>query len=183
MDMSVVHNVDIVEGLKMKIISIKPIEGNPNSTLSIKSNNVVHLEDVSSYLNSKFETIGSEFMNKDMEPIFNQDLTIKPRFEHLKEIDLFKYHFYHDLDIDEWKEIILSRIHDGKLWMQDSVLDISTNLIHEVASLSKHGSVPIGEKMVKKKVESYTKVVYNGKAMVINTIKQDGVRFLSRIIT
>ena len=36
--------------------------------------------------------------------------------------------------------------------------------------------------MVKKKVESYTKVVYNGKAMVINTIKQDDVRFMSRII-
>ena len=36
--------------------------------------------------------------------------------------------------------------------------------------------------MVKKKVESYTKVVYNGKAMVINTIKQDDVRFLSRTI-
>ena len=36
--------------------------------------------------------------------------------------------------------------------------------------------------MVKKKVENYTKAVYNGKAMVINTIKQDDVRFLSRII-
>ena len=36
--------------------------------------------------------------------------------------------------------------------------------------------------MVEKKVESFTKVVYNGKAMVISTIKQDGVRFLSRII-
>ena len=36
--------------------------------------------------------------------------------------------------------------------------------------------------MVKKKVESYTKVVYNGKAMVISSIKQDDVIFLSRII-
>ena len=66
--------------------------------------------------------------------------------------------------------------------MQDSVIDILANLIHEVTGLSKQGSVPIGEKMVNKKVESYTKVVYNGKAMVINTIKQDDVRFLSRII-
>ena len=36
--------------------------------------------------------------------------------------------------------------------------------------------------MVKKKVESYTKVVYNGKAMVISSIKQDDVTFLSKII-
>ena len=61
----------------MKIISMKLVEENPNSTLSITPNNVVHLEDVSSYVNSKFETIGSEFMNKDMELIFNQDMTIK----------------------------------------------------------------------------------------------------------
>jgi hypothetical protein len=36
--------------------------------------------------------------------------------------------------------------------------------------------------MVKKKVEQNTKAVYNGKAMVISSIKQHDVRFLSRII-
>ena len=50
-----------------------------------------------------------------MELVFNLNMTMKPRFEHLKELDLFKYHFYHELDIDEWTQIILSRIHDGKL--------------------------------------------------------------------
>lgn len=45
--------------------------------------------------------------------------------------------------------------------MQDNAVDIFANLIHEVTSLSKQGSVPIGEKLVKMKVESYTKVVYN----------------------
>ena len=84
---------------------------------------------------------------------------------------MFKYHLYCELDTDECTQIILSRIHDGKLWMQDNVIDISTDLIHEVIGLSKQCSVPTGEKMVKKKLESYTKVVYNGKAMVINSIK------------
>ena len=77
----------------------------------------------------------------------------------------------------------MSRIYDEKLWIQDNVVDISTDLIHEVTRLSKQGSVPIVNKLVKKKVESYTKVVYNGKAMVISTIKKDNVRFLIRIIT
>ena len=67
--------------------------------------------------------------------------------------------------------------------MQGNVVDISVNLIHEVTGLSKQGSVPIDEKMVKKKVKSYTKVVYNRKAMVITTIKKYDVRFLSRIIS
>ena len=66
--------------------------------------------------------------------------------------------------------------------MGEDVVDISANLIHEVTGLSKQGSVPIGEKLVKKKVESYTKAIYNGKTMVISSIKQDDVRFLSRII-
>ena len=55
--------------------------------------------------------------------------------------------------------------------MQDNVVDISADLIHEATSFSKQGSVPIGEKLIKKKVESYTKEVYNGKAMVISSIK------------
>lgn len=67
--------------------------------------------------------------------------------------------------------------------MEDNVVDISADFIHEVNGLSKQGSVPRGKKLVKKKVERYTKAIYNGKAMVIRTIKQDDVRFLSRIIT
>ena len=99
--MSVVHNVENEERPKLKIVSVKPIEGNPNSMLSITLNNVVYLEDVGSYLNRKFETIGSVYMNKDMEFFFNLDMNMKPGFEHLKEFDLFKYHFYHELDTDE----------------------------------------------------------------------------------
>ena len=40
---------------------------------------------------------------------------------------------------------MLNSIYDGKLWMQDNVVDISTDLIHEVTSFRKQGSVPIGE--------------------------------------
>ena len=141
MDMSVVHNVENEDRPKLKVVSMKPTEGSPSSALSITTNNVVYLEDVGSYLNIKFESIGSEYMTKDMELVFNHDMTVKPEFEHLKDLDLFKYHFYHELDTDEWTQIILSRIHDGKLWMQDNVIDISTNLIHEVTSLSKQGTV------------------------------------------
>ena len=61
MDMSVVHNVENEEGPKLKVISMKPIEGNTNSTLSITLNNAVYLEDVGSYLNRKFENIRSEY--------------------------------------------------------------------------------------------------------------------------
>ena len=82
----------------MKIVTIKTLEENPNVALSITLNNIVYLEDVGSYLSRKFETIGSEFMNKDMEIIFNHDITIKSGYKNLKDLDLDRYYFYHELD-------------------------------------------------------------------------------------
>lgn len=102
MDMSVVHNVEDDEIPKLKVTPMKPLEGNLNLALSTTPNNVVYLEDIGSYLTSKFETIGSDFMNKDMEIFFNHDMDVKLRFEHLKDLDLFRYHFYRELDIEEW---------------------------------------------------------------------------------
>ena len=95
MNMSIVHNVENEDRHKLNIVSIKPIKGKPNSMLSTTLNNVVYLEDVGSYLNSKSKSIGSEYMNKDMKLVFNHDMNVKVRFEHLKELDLFKYHFDH----------------------------------------------------------------------------------------
>ena len=111
--MSVVHSVQNKDRPKFKVVSIKPSDGNPNSALSITSNNIVYLEDVENYLNCKFESIGSEYMNKDMEIVFNHDMTVKAEFEHLSELDSFKYHFYCELVTYEWTQIIISRIHDG----------------------------------------------------------------------
>lgn len=107
--------------------------------LSITLDNVGYLEDVGSYLCSKFETIGSEFMNKDIEIVFNHDMTNKPRYEHLKYLDLVKYHFYRKLDTEECTKIKLSIIHNGKIWMGEDVVEISFNLFHEVTNLSKQG--------------------------------------------
>lgn len=112
MDMSLVHSVENVERPSLKVTSVKPLEGNPNLVLLSISNNVVCLEDVRSYLNSKFEIINSNLLSKDMGIIFNQDMLVKPKFEHLRYLDLVKYHFYRDLDIDEWTQIILRRVHN-----------------------------------------------------------------------
>ena len=94
--MSVVHSVENQDRPKFKIVSIKLSDGKPNSTLSITSNSVAYPEDIENYLNCNIESIGSEYMNKDMEFLFNLDMTIKLKFEHLKELELFKYHLYHE---------------------------------------------------------------------------------------
>lgn len=88
--MSIVQNVENIERPKLKVVPMKPLKENLNLALSITPDNVVFLEDVGSYLYSKFETIGSEFMNRDMEKKFNHDVTINPRYEHLKDLDLVR---------------------------------------------------------------------------------------------
>lgn len=108
MDMSVVHSVENKLRLSLKVTFVKPSEGNPSSALSIIPNNVICLEDVKNYLNNKFETISSELISRDMDIVFNQDMKMKPKFEHLRNLDLVKYHFYQDLDVREWTQIILS---------------------------------------------------------------------------
>lgn len=162
---------------------MKLIDNNPNFVLSIIPNNVICLEDVKSYLSSKCETISSHLLSRDMDIVFNQDMSIKPEFDHLKYLDLIKYHFYRELDVDEWTQVILSRVHNNKLWMGENIIYILADLIHEVTGLRKKGSIPIRKKMVKKKVEQNTKAVYNGKAMIMSTIKHHDVIFVSRIIT
>ena len=100
--MIIVQNAENIKRPKLKVFPLKPLEGNLNSTLSKNPNNSVYLEGIGSYLSSKFETVGGELMNKDMEIVFNHDMTMKPEFEHLKDFKLFKYHFYHELDNEEW---------------------------------------------------------------------------------
>lgn len=114
-DMSIVQNVENVQRPKFKVVPMKSLEENPNLALSITLNKELYLEDIGSYLSSKFENTGGEFMKKDMEILFNHDMIVKSRYEHLKDLDLVRYYFYHELHTKEWTQIILSKIYNGKL--------------------------------------------------------------------
>lgn len=99
--MLVVHSIEDIERLNMKVNPIEFIDNNPDSALSVTPNNVIFLEDIGSYLNSKCETLRAHLLNKDMNLIYNQDMSIKPKFEHLTDRDLIKYYFYCEMDISE----------------------------------------------------------------------------------
>ena len=78
MDMTVVHNVENIERCKLKVVSMKHLEGNLNLALSTTPNNVLYLEDIGSYLSSKFETVGGEIQ------MFQQEN--HKHFQHIKTI-------------------------------------------------------------------------------------------------
>ena len=77
--------------------------------------NVLHIEDVRSYMHSKFESIGDGDINKDLNIMCSRYLTLKLEFTHLNELNLIKYIFYTEFDNHKWSRIILSRVHEGVL--------------------------------------------------------------------
>ena len=94
--MSIIHNFEDDERKKLKVTPMKPLERNLNSALSTTLNNFVYLEDVGNYpLEVSLRTRIWNFL-------FNHDMNVKPRFENLKDFDLFKYHFYCELDTEQW---------------------------------------------------------------------------------
>lgn len=110
-------------------------------------------------------------------------MSLKVGFEHLKENEIVNYSMNHEFKNEECMKIILSRIHNGNFCLDDRVINITTDLIHEVISLSKIGVIPFNEKNVKKTVMDNTKSSYNGRGIVVSKIIQDDARYVCKILT
>ena len=77
--------------------------------------NVLHVEDIRSYIHCKFESIGDAKIHKELEKMCNNILTLKREYASLNELNLVKYMFYIEFNNHEWTRIILSRVHDDLL--------------------------------------------------------------------
>ena len=74
--------------------------------------NVLHVEDIRSYIHWKIERIGDEEIQKDLRKMCNNDLSLKSEYAHIEDLNLVKYMFYKKIDNHEWTQIILIKIHD-----------------------------------------------------------------------
>ena len=74
--------------------------------------NVLHIEDIKSYIHCKFESVGDEYFHKDLRVMCNGDLTLKYECAYLNELNLIKYMFYMEFDNHEFRKIILTRLHE-----------------------------------------------------------------------
>ena len=110
----------------------------------------------------------------------NNDLTLKLEYANLEELNLVKYMF--QFDNYEWMRIILSRIHDDLLWLGDAKVLIKNDLIHQVIELSNEGCNLVNIKNVSKMVETNLNTRFDGRNMKVNSIQDDGVRLLSKIL-
>ena len=101
--------------------------------------NVLHVEDIRSYIHCKIENIGDIEIHKELERMCNNELSLKPEYAYLEQLNLVKHMFYKDFDNHEWKRTILRRVLDDLLWLGDYIICINNDLIHKVTSLRNEG--------------------------------------------
>ena len=90
--------------------------------------------------------------------------------------------FYTNFDNHDWTRIILSRIHDDLLWLGDSIICIDNDLIHKVIGLSNKGSNLVNTRNPRKIVEENLNMHFDGRNMKVNSIQDDGVRLIRKIL-
>ena len=66
------------------------------------SPNILHVENVRSYIHYKFESIGDNEIHQELSEVCNGDLILKLEFAHLEEMNLVKYMFYIEFDNHDW---------------------------------------------------------------------------------
>ena len=112
----------------------------------------------------------------------NNDLSFKYEHRYLERLNLVKHMFYMNFNNNDWTRIILSRVHDDLLWLGDSIICIDNDLIHKVTSLRSQGSNPVNIKNVRKLVEANLNTYFDGRNMKVNSIQDDGVRLICKIL-
>ena len=144
--------------------------------------NVLHVKDIRGYIHYKIESIGDTKIHKELEKMCKNELSLKLEHGNLEQLNLVKHMFYTDFDNHEWTRLILSRVHNDLLWLGESIICIDNDLIHKVAGLSNERCNPININNVHKIVETNLNTCFDGRNMKVNTIQDDGVRLISKIL-
>ena len=117
-----------------------------------------------------------------MDKLCKNNLSLKPEFAHLERLKLVRQMFYTDYDNEEWIRIILSRVHDDLLWLGDSMVSINNYLIHKVTSLHNKASHPVNTRHACKLVEANLNTYFDGRNMKVNSIHDEGVKVIRKIL-
>lgn len=143
--------------------------------------NVLHIEDVRSYIHCKFKSVGDEYIHKDLGFMCNGYLTLKSEYAYLNKLNLIKHVFYTKFGSHECRKIILSKVHEEMFWIGGVPILIDNDLIHKVIGLRNEGCNPINDRNVRNIVEINLMTKFDGKNMRFDPIQDNGVRVLRKI--
>ena len=157
MDQLLFHEIMEKPRFKFKRSLIAQLGDDPVGASSQIPDGVVIVKEVQLYIHCKFEALGDSDISKEFEKIYKQHMSFKDEFNYLGQLRIGQFLFRHKFENEEWARIILSRIHDNKFWIGEQVVDITSDLLHEVTRVRNKGKIPINEKNVKKVLEANTK--------------------------
>ena len=83
----------------------------------------------------------------------------------------------------EWIRIVLSRIHDGSLWLEDGLVKISKRIVHRVTGYPTLDWPKTLRSDSKEVIEKNTGAKWNKRGMTIDTIKDPLIDFSIRVIS
>ena len=80
----------------------------PLGSFSQVLDNVLHVEYIRSHIHCKFESVGDNEIHKELDLVFNGDLSLKQDSTHLEELNIVNYMFHIDFDNQDSRKMILN---------------------------------------------------------------------------
>lgn len=82
----------------------------------------------------------------------------------------------------EWIKILLSRIHDSQIWLENGPIGISKKIVHRISGYPTLDRPKSMRSDAKEVIEKNTRVMWNKRGISINTISDPLVAFVVRFI-
>lgn len=173
---------DVCKPYKFQVVSESVVKGDPTGALSSILLKVLMINDVCSCYMCKIGEIGDYELREAYDKLGNNGVL---KDEHQKVIErglVCALDFLRNFKV-QWIKIVLSRIHDMKIWLEGGLIKITKEMIHQGTS---YPSL-IGKKKMrcqsKEIIQTNTQAVWNKRGMTISTVTDPKIDFAVRVIS
>ena len=108
---------------------------------------------------------------------------LKDEFQIVEKKGLTSALVYHTVFKTEWIRIVLSRIHDGCLWLEGGPIKITKRIMHRVTGFPTLDRYETLQSDSKEAIENNTGAKWNKRGMTIDTITDPILDFAVRVIS
>ena len=156
-------------------------KNDPVGALSIIPPKVVMVQDVRKCYNCKIGAIGDMEISQVYDRLcVNGVLKVEYKIAEKKGLT---YALGYPMTFKiEWIRIVLSKIHDGSLWLKDVPIKITKRIVHRVTSFPTLDWKKTLRSDSKEAIEKNTRAKWNKRGMTIDTIHDPLVEFAVRVI-
>lgn len=157
-------------------------KNDPTSALSVIPPKVVMVQDVRKCYNCKIGSIGDMEINQAYEKLCDNGV-LKEEFKIVETKGLTRALGHPTSFKTEWVRLVLSRIHDGSLWLENAPVKITKRIIHRVTGYPTLDRYKMLRSDSKEVIERNTGAKWNKRGMTIDTIQDPLVEFAVRVIS